>query len=404
MERPQNIEAQISGRLIKWHVCDGQGVSSGQLIAELADLDPKFLDLGQSSRLLNQRKALIARRIDANKRLDALRNQLENLKSAQRAAVPSASERALQAISRIAQADQSLIAAKQNAVTATLNLKRLEDLHDKGLRSRRDLELAQFEAARAATEVERTMGFIEISKRDRKVAEFDQSKVLADTEAAISNVKATMAQVCETIDSVNSDIFKLDIDISNVENRVKQRTVRAPCSGRIVRLFKVGAGSTVDAGTVMAVIAPFSQDLAAELFVTDNDAPLISVGRPVRLQFAGWPALQFTGWPSVAVGTFGGRVAVIDQVDNGKHAYRVIVKPDWKAIEAQKDQAWPQAQFLRPGAEATGWIMLDTVPLGFELWRQFNAFPPTIKPEALGLSHETGDGKGSSSSIKSKSK
>jgi hypothetical protein len=28
--------------------------------------------------------------------------------------------------------------------------------------------------------------------------------------------------------------------------------------------------------------------------------------------------------------------------------------------------------------------MLDTVPLGFELWRQFNAFPPTVQQEPLG--------------------
>jgi hypothetical protein len=25
-----------------------------------------------------------------------------------------------------------------------------------------------------------------------------------------------------------------------------------------------------------------------------------------------------------------------------------------------------------------GWILLDTVSLGWELWRQFNGFPPTI--------------------------
>jgi hypothetical protein len=27
--------------------------------------------------------------------------------------------------------------------------------------------------------------------------------------------------------------------------------------------------------------------------------------------------------------------------------------------------------------------MLDTVPLGYELWRQFNAFPPTVDREKL---------------------
>jgi hypothetical protein len=113
--------------------------------------------------------------------------------------------------------------------------------------------------------------------------------------------------------------------------------------------------------------------------VTDNDVALLSEGRKVRLQLAGWPALQFSGWPSMAVGTFAGKVAVIDAVDDGTARYRVIVRPDLELIASGKEQPWPPADTLRPGAEATGWILLDTVPLGFELWRQFNAFPPTIK-------------------------
>lgn len=404
MERPQNIEAQIPGRIVRWNVRDGETVQQGQLVAELSDIDSKFLDPKQSTRLLDQRKAFVARREAATRRFHALEKQLVNLKKSQQAAVPSASERAKQATDRIRQAEQALVAVQQNAVTADLNLTRLEDLFAKGLRSKRDLELARFESARAKTDVERASMAIEIAKRDETVAGLDQSKLWADTEAAMSNVSATMAQVQETIESITSDLSKLDIDIGNLTNRVAQRKVTAPCSGRIVKLLKVGAGSTVDAGSVLAVIAPSTRDLAVELMISDNDAPLVSVGRPVRLQFAGWPALQFAGWPSIAVGTFGGRVAVIDAVDNGKNSYRVIVKPDWQAIKAGKDEPWPKTEFLRPGAEASGWIMLDTVSLGFELWRQFNAFPPTIQPEELGLSHTGSAGKESSPDIKRKSK
>ena len=34
--------------------------------------------------------------------------------------------------------------------------------------------------------------------------------------------------------------------------------------------------------------------------------------RRVRLEFDGFPAVQVAGWPSVAVGTFGGEITVID--------------------------------------------------------------------------------------------
>lgn len=404
MERPQNIEAQIPGRIVSWNVRDGEKVQKGQLIAELSDLDPKFLDQNQSARLQNQRKALIGRKDAAKRRLQALQEQYQSLKSSQKAAVPSAGERAKQASDRIRQAEQALLAATQNEVTADLNMKRIEDLHSKGLRSKRDLELAQFDLTRAKTEVERAVAAVEIARRDQTVAGLDQNKIIADTEAAMSNLSATMAQVQETIESITGDMYKLDIDINNLKNRVAQKKVIAPCSGRIVKLLKVGAGSTVDAGSILAIIAPETQDLAVELLISDNDAPLVSIGRPVRLQFAGWPALQFAGWPSIAVGTFGGRVAVIDAVDSGKNNYRVIIRPDWEAIKAGKDEPWPKSELLRPGAEASGWIMLDTVSLGFELWRQFNAFPPTINPEELGLTHTVSTGKESSTEIKRKKK
>lgn len=391
MERPQNIEAQIPARLKKWYVQDGQVVKQGELVAELIDLDPKFLDPGQINRIKGQKQALALRRGAAEARYQALQKQLESLKRSQNAAVPSAKERTHQSKDRLWAAEQVVEAAKQNTLTTKLNLERMKDLFEKGLRSRRDLELAELDHTRAVTDLERSQASLEVAKRDQKVAFLDQDKVAADTDAALSNISAAMAAAQETIQTTSGDIYKLEIDLQNVSQRLEQRNVYAPTAGKIVRLMKVGAGETVDAGAVLAVIAPETQDLAAELTISDNDAPLVSVGRPVRLQFAGWPALQFSGWPSIAVGTFGGRIAVIDAVDDGRNNYRVIIKPDKEAIAQGKDEPWPKSTFLRPGAEVSGWIMLDTVSLGFELWRQFNAFPPTVKPEDLGL-HKSSEG------------
>ena len=66
------------------------------------------------------------------------------------------------------------------------------------------------------------------------------------------------------------------------------------------------------AGDPLLVFVPDTDARAVELWVDGNDVPLLREGRHVRVQFEGWPALQFSGWPSVAVGTFGGHVAVVD--------------------------------------------------------------------------------------------
>ena len=111
--------------------------------------------------------------------------------------------------------------------------------------------------------------------------------------------------------------------------------------------------------------------------------PLVREGDHVRLQFEGWPAVQFAGCPSVAVGTFGGSVVAIDESDDGKGKFRLQVRPDGE---------WPSHRFLRQGVRANGWVMLQQVPLGYEIWRQLNGFPPVVAEDEPGA--QSGDEKG----------
>lgn len=121
------------------------------------------------------------------------------------------------------------------------------------------------------------------------------------------------------------------------------------------------------------VIVPRAAQLAVEMKVSGNDMPLISEGNLVRLQFEGWPAVQFVGWPSVAVGTFGGVVNRVYPTDDGMGSFRIVVTPD----QGNRDD-WPDDRYLRQGVRANGWVLLRQVPLGYEIWRQLNGFPPVV--------------------------
>ncbi len=378
MQRPQTIEAQIPGRLMQWYVRDGQLVKSGELIADLADIDARFLDHNQLKTLIDQRDSLKAKRESAKERLSSLSNELTNLGSSREAAVPAADERIGQAKDRLYAAQQSVDVAEQNVKTAQWQLDRMNTLYEKGLRSQRDQQVAFLENTRAKTELQRAKSAYDVVKRDADIAGYDFKRISADTSSAINAIKASMAEANQVIATASADIDRLEIDIQNMSERIQQRAVRAPCAGRVVRLDRVGAGETVAAGAVLATIVPGTEDRAAAIFIRDYDAPLVSVGNPVRLAISGWPSLQFVGWPSVAVGTFAGRISVIDAVDDGRHFYRIIVEPDYRAIAAKKEQPWPSVKYLRPGAKATGWVLLNDVPIWYELWRQFNGFQPTV--------------------------
>jgi hypothetical protein len=112
--------------------------------------------------------------------------------------------------------------------------------------------------------------------------------------------------------------------------------------------------------------------------VSGNDMPLIQEGDKVRLQFEGWPAVQFVGWPSVAVGTFGGKVSRIFPSDDGKGNFLVLVTPD---NHFAREDGWPDSRYLRQGVRANGWVLLNEVRLGYELWRQLNGFPPVVSDQ-----------------------
>ena len=59
-ERPQEVEAQITGRIKKWHILEGVRVKQGDIILELDDYDPNFMATDLLA-LLEQRKNALER-------------------------------------------------------------------------------------------------------------------------------------------------------------------------------------------------------------------------------------------------------------------------------------------------------------------------------------------------------
>ncbi|MFO0680383.1 MAG: hypothetical protein U0169_27920, partial [Polyangiaceae bacterium] len=70
--------------------------------------------------------------------------------------------------------------------------------------------------------------------------------------------------------------------------------------------------------------------------------------------------------------------------------FRVILTPEEGAV-------WPAPVYLRQGVRAEGWVQLGRVKLGYELWRLFNGFPPSLPKEPTVVKKAgDGDGKGAS--------
>lgn len=373
-ERPQQAVAAVGGRIARWYIEEGQQVKAGDPIVALAEVKEAYLDpltlqrLGQQ--LDGKRLAVQEKRAKA----EALAVQARALDSAWRFA-------RIKADNRITQLTASLEAAQLEDSLAQVQVQRTENLFRDGLRSRLELEQARQRAQRAhalALEQEAALG---TARADRAGVDADYTEKIAKVDGDRS---ATLAEVAEG----NAEIAKLATGEANLEERQGLLVVRAPRDGIVVQALRAGIGEIVKDGEAVATVQPADPKLAVAVQVTPRDVPLLRIGDKVRIEFAGWPAMQFSGWPSVAVGTFGGRVAVIDQVVSADGNYRVLVEAD------PADEAWPEELLMGSGARA--WALLRNVRVWFEVWRLLNGFPPALPdagaggkaPSAAGASSE----------------
>lgn len=363
LERQQSVEAPIDGRVMHWFVQEGDRVEKGDRIAELSDNDPEIL-----RRLRRERDAARAQLDAAGLSIALTEGRITSLEAARDSAIANAKLRVRMAKERLQAAERAVDADVAALRTAELNLTRQRKLEAKGLASDRDLELAELAEQTARTELDRARASLRAAKAEVAALGAEQSQVASSSRAQIESTGSSL-------EKLRAERAKADAELAQVEVRLarqEQMDVLAPRAGTILRIIANQGTEMVKAGDALVVLVPEAGSRAVELFVDGNDAPLVASGRPVRVQFEGWPAVQFMGWPSVAVGTFPGKVAFVDAHDDGHGRFRVVVIPD------PGGDPWPEGTYLRQGVRANGWILLDQVRLGYELWRQFNGFPPAV--------------------------
>jgi adhesin transport system membrane fusion protein len=325
-QRTQNIEAPLEGRVVRFFVHEGSQVAVGDPIAEISDNDPSLM-----LRLREERDAVRERQEAARARLSSLDDRINSLSGSRRAAMAAASSRTRMAKERLLGADQALQASEATQKTAQLNLVRQQGLFEKGLSATRALELSDLEAVRTRTEVDRARATQAAARNELLALRQDELRVGTDASALLEDVRAARATALAEIANATAELARIEVRLA----RQASQSVKSPTNGTILRLLHGVGGDMVKAGDPLATLVPDTDSRAVELWVDGNDVPLLAPGQPVRLQFEGWPAVQFVGWPSVAIGTFPGKVAVIDATDNGKGKFRALVVPDEKRRHAR---------------------------------------------------------------------
>ncbi|MBX9659638.1 MAG: HlyD family secretion protein [Nitrospiraceae bacterium] len=369
-ERPQDIEAQITGRIQKWHVFEGVRVKQGDLIVELEDYDPNFMAPDLLSFLDQRKKALEETRKAALSRAEQLDKRIKEMQNLVKAAVPSAQARVVEAQNKVREAYQKVESAKITMSTAELNVDRHKQLAEQGLVSQRELELTIQSAIGSKADLEGAQANLRAAEQSMKALGFGREQINAEVLQRLLDAEAARdASVGEAAKAADQ-VAEVSLRMSNATQRRIASKILAPIDGTVVKMAEAGAGETVRQGDKIVRLSPNSLDKAIEMTADGIDAPLLNVGRKVKILFYGIPAIPLPAWPEVMAGTYTGVIKVIDQVDDGKGNFRFWVVPD------PEDRAWPEQSHVRQGTKVMGWVILNRVPLWYELWRRFNLFPP----------------------------
>lgn len=206
---------------------------------------------------------------------------------------------------------------------------------------------------------------------------------------SFEQARIKVEQLTVSLEEATTELNQAETSLSRQGSQI----VLAPRNGTILHVEAGDTSTIVSAGQPLASFMPANSERAVQIYIDGRDIGLVQPGRDVRLQFEGWPAFQFSGRPDLAVGTFRGEVVFVEPSARLDGSFRVLVKEPESAEDCLRAElqdgiprmgecGWPPESFVRLGANVRGWILLETVSLGFEMWRLLNNFPPVSATSA----------------------
>jgi len=393
-ERPQPIQVAIKGRIAKWgeNIRDNAPVKEGQLIAVVEDIDPNLMprlqdQLAQTRSFVDASGVLLDAKTasrDAASRVIASQEALLKTYEASKEQIVASAEAGIAGAENKVEAERKQLQEVEAALTQIkADYERKKQLLKEDivaevtyqLAERKYLE-AQAKVAKAGEYVKSALNDLEGKKRDKDAKEQKAQGDINYARALLEKAGSEVAKADSEVAKAEAELNKARKTLSEMETKVsrqERQSITAPFDGILTSIRANLRGQMVKEGDTLCMIVPDISNRAVEAWLDGNDALLVAPGRHVRLQFEGWPAVQFTGW-AVSVGTFGGSIVSVDATDNGKGKFRVVVRPDGEG------DPWPEEK-LKQGVRVNAWVLLEQVPLWYEIWRNMNGFPPVLTPD-----------------------
>ena len=369
-QRPQDVQTIIGGQIEEWYVREGDFVEAGDTILHLTETKDEYFDDNLLDRTATQVKAKEMSVQSYQSKVIALDDQMNALRQ-------SGALKTEQAINKIRQAELKVMSDSIDLQATRLNTQvladqyeRMEELYEQGLKSLTDLENRRVKYQEAQAKLISAENKLLSSRNDLINAQVDRNAIQAKLRDDLAKASSDQFSALSGRFEAEAGVAKLENQYSNYQRRTDLYFLVAPQAGYVTQILSAGIGENLSAGERVLTIMPSEYELAVEIYVRPIDMPLLQLGQAVNIQFDGWPSIVFDGWPNTSYGTYRGNIVAIDRIINASGQYRIMAAPD------PEDEDWPDA--LRVGAGSSNLILLNDVPLWYEIWRKINGFPPDL--------------------------
>lgn len=367
-QHPQAIQSVIAGRVQNWYVREGDYVKKGDTIIHITEVKSEYFDPNLMERTSEQIDAKNLSLESYDQKIIALQKQYAALEEGLVLKRRQTFNKIQQAHNKISIDSIDLEAYKNNLAITENQYSRTKELYDKGLKTLSELQEKEYKVQEVNAKVRVQQNKLINQKNTLNILQLDLLSIEQEYVDKMAKSQSDLqSAVSAKLDGVASQ-SKLQSTLSNYSERQKFYYITAPQTGYITRVIKKGIGETLKEGTDIAIIVPAHYDLAVEIHLKPQELPLLSMGNRTRLRFDGWPAIVISGWPESSTGVFSGNIVAIDQFIRSDGTYRVLISPD------ESEKAWPEQ--LRVGTGTNAFILLEEVPVWYELWRLLNGFPP----------------------------
>lgn len=369
-QRPQEVNSLISARISKWYIQNGDFVKKGDTLLALAETKDEYLDPELLQRTTEQLNAKSQSADFYRNKVNTSLQQITALEEGLELKLSQLKIKLRQYTLQVQSDSMAMSAAAGQFKIATVQVQRQEELFKAGLKSLVELEARQQYFQDALAKKIGTENKFQNSKNELVNIRLELSSASQEYSEKISKAAGDKYAALSEVASSDGEASKLRNVLFNYSARKSFHYIIAPQDGQVLQGAKAGIGETVKEGEKLLTIVPDQLNQAVEIKVDPNDMPLINLGQLVRIQFDGFPAIIFSGWPQASYGLFSGRISAIDNTIDESGKFKVWVIPE------EDDKKWPQN--LRYGTGCQSIALLDDVPIWYELWRQFNGFPPNF--------------------------